>query len=51
MCEGINCPICSTCWRFKIYLEYSYDYMTNIPTFVEPAYNGSYCENYIKTIE
>lgn len=52
-CLGLNCRIKSQCLRYLLGEKWSYDFsiMQYSHNFVEPAYNGSYCENYIKITE
>lgn len=52
-CLGLNCRIKSQCLRYVLGEKWSYDFsiMQYSHNFIEPAYNGSYCENYIKITE
>ena len=49
LCDGTNCRVREGC---KLYAEYlkSIDLLlqTSNISYVEPAYNGSYCNNYVK---
>ena len=53
MCDGMNCKIRDTCKKYQEYLDYyifdplnGEDYLYY--GFLEPAYNGTFCDNYIK---
>lgn len=53
MCDGMNCKIRDTCKKYQEYLDYyifdplnGEDYLYY--GFLEPAYNGTSCDNYVK---
>lgn len=52
-CIGLNCRIKDKCLRYILGEKCFYDFsiMQDEHHFIEPAYNGSYCENYIKITE
>ena len=52
-CIGLNCRIKDKCLRYILGEKWFHDFsiMQDEHHFVEPAYNGSYCENYIKITE
>ena len=53
MCDGMNCKIRDTCKKYQEYLDYYiFDPLNGEEYlyygFLEPAYNGTFCDNYVK---
>ena len=52
VCEGCYCRLKDKCKRHKLFLDFVDDYLKlDIPQAVEPKYNGTFCQNYIKIKE